>query len=77
MMGFVRLLLLTDANAINHSQFQVPMSARAAPFGPGPPCFRSDVMISVVLLDLAGVIYEGERSRGLRGSPATNAVKER
>jgi HAD superfamily hydrolase (TIGR01458 family) len=38
------------------------MSARAAPFGPGPPYIRSDVMISGVLLDLAGVIYEGERA---------------
>jgi hypothetical protein len=62
MMGFVRLLLLTDANAINHRQFQVPMNARAAPLGPGPPYVQSDVMISGVLLDLAGVIYEGERA---------------
>ena len=28
----------------------------AAPFGPGPPYAQSDVMISGVLLDLAGVI---------------------
>ena len=32
----------------------------AAPFDPGPPYAQSDVMISGVLLDLAGVIYEGE-----------------
>ena len=30
--------------------------------GPGPPYVQSDVMISGVLLDLAGVIYEGERA---------------
>jgi HAD superfamily hydrolase (TIGR01458 family) len=38
------------------------MNARAAPLGPGPPYVQSDVMISGVLLDLAGVIYEGERA---------------
>jgi len=38
----------------------VPMNARAAPLGPGPPYIQSNVMISGVLLDLAGVIYEGE-----------------
>ena len=32
----------------------------AAPFDPGPPYAQSDVMISGVLLDLAGVIYESE-----------------